>query len=370
MIRTATLTLLALAGSVILSLGEWVPPLAAVHLAFAAGIVPLIFAAMMHFVPVLTRSGDPSPRLAWLPAGAQGAGVIVFGAMAGMIPWPLIYLAAALDLFLAGLLLAWVVHRARRTLGTPHPGWRWYAAALACLMLALGGVLLMALDPGHRAGLRSFHLHLNTLGLVGLAALGTLPVLLPTALGLPDPDAARWLRSRFWWAAGGAILGAVGTGMAWVLAVPGSGLLLWVVLDLLRHWAARFGRRLVEDGVAASLLTALAGLAAMLLTGVLHGAGVIAAQSTLGAWMVIFLLPLVTGALAQLLPVWRFPGRVTPARGVWRAALAGQGRVRVGLFALAAGAFLAGQPMLGGGLAAGALLFFAGAVLRAWRSTR
>ena len=59
MLHTASLTLLALLGSAVLALSGVGSPLAVAHLAFAVGIVPLIFAAMSHFVPVLTRTGDP-----------------------------------------------------------------------------------------------------------------------------------------------------------------------------------------------------------------------------------------------------------------------------------------------------------------------
>jgi hypothetical protein len=41
-------------------------------------------------------------------------------------------------------------------------------------------------------------------------------------------------------------------------------------------------------------------------------------RPSLFAWAAGFLLPLVTGALSQLLPVWRWPGPVIPARGIMR----------------------------------------------------
>ncbi|KAB2966119.1 hypothetical protein, partial [Zoogloea sp.] len=48
-------TVLAFAAAILLALrGD--APAAAAHAAFAAGAMPLIFAAMGHFVPVLTRS--------------------------------------------------------------------------------------------------------------------------------------------------------------------------------------------------------------------------------------------------------------------------------------------------------------------------
>ena len=79
------------------------------------------------------------------------------------------------------------------TLGAPHPGTRWYGAAMLCLFFAVSLVPVWLAKPELRTLLRLFHLHLNPLGFIGLAALGTLPVLLPTALGQPDPQAALFL---------------------------------------------------------------------------------------------------------------------------------------------------------------------------------
>ncbi|MGB7502047.1 MAG: hypothetical protein WBM25_06565, partial [Azonexus sp.] len=218
MLYTASLTLLSLLGSAVLALSGVGSPLAVAHLAFAVGIVPLIFAAMSHFVPVLTRTGDPGRWISYLPGAAQLTGIVAVSAMQGMLPRWLLHPAAAVDLLLAAILLNWIAGRARAALGSPHPGWRWYGVALGCLMLALLAALLIPLWPQYWKALRLFHLHLNTLGLVGLAALGTLPVLLPTALGKPDPEAASWLRRRLWLVAGGALVIATGAAVIWPFA--------------------------------------------------------------------------------------------------------------------------------------------------------
>ena len=86
MLVTASLTLLSLAFSAVLALSGVGSPLAVVHLAFAVGIVPLIFAAMSHFVPVLTRTGNPSLTIARVPRMAQLAGLVAVFAMQGTIP--------------------------------------------------------------------------------------------------------------------------------------------------------------------------------------------------------------------------------------------------------------------------------------------
>lgn len=371
MVQTASLTLLALLLSAALALSGVGSPPAVAHLAFAVGILPLIFAAMIHFVPVLTRTGDPGRRIARLPWLAQFAGLLAVAALQGVLPRGLLYLAAATDFVLAGALLNWISGRARATLGSPHPGWRWYGAALGCLMLALLAVLLMGIWPAYWRALRLFHLHLNTIGLVGLAALGTLPVLLPTALGKPDPEAAGWLRRRLWLVAGGALVIATGAAVVWPFAAPGAALVLVAALGLLGQWMRRFGvRQLLADGVSVSLLAAVGGLLLALAFGVAHGAGLGDGRTTLAAWAIGFLLPLVSGALSQLLPVWRWPGPVTPERLEMRRKLAASGAWRGGLFFAAALAMLSGRAGLAAALLLPAMFLFAFGLLQAVRVRR
>jgi hypothetical protein len=371
LIYTAGLTLLSLLGSAIMAasgLGAW---LAVLHLAFAVGIVPLIFAAMSHFVPVLTRTGDPGRWIGRLPAVAQLAGLGVVGAMQGLLPHDVLPAAAVVDLVLAAILLNWIAARVRACIGSPHPGWRWYGAALGCLMLALLAVVWMTLWPQHWHGLRLFHLHLNTIGLVGLAALGTLPVLLPTALAQPDPEASGWLRRRLWLVAGGAVAVATGSAILWPFAVPGAALLLVAALGLIGQWIRRFGLRLLlSDGVTASLLAAVAGLILVLITGVAHGAGLMPGRPSLLAWGAGFLLPLVTGALSQLLPVWRWPGPQIAARAEMRRRLAATGSWRAALFFSAAVALVSGFDRLAMLLLAAAVLLFIGGLMQAVRVSR
>ena len=371
MIPTASLTLLSLVCSAILALSGLGSPLAVAHLAFAVGIVPLIFAAMMHFVPVLTRTGEPGKSLAKLPSAVQATGLVAVAAMQGWLPYWLVYLAAAVDLVFAAILLQWIALRVRATLGDPHPGWRWYATALGCLMMALSAIVLIPVWPTYWHALRIFHLHLNTLGLIGLAALGTLPVLLPTALGLADPQASVWLRRRLWLVASGALMVATGAAISWPFAAPGTALILVASLGLLGQWGRRFGGwPLLRDGVSASLLAALVGLMITLAAGLLHGAGLIPTRPSLLAWASGFLMPLVSGALSQLLPVWRWPGPQTPERLLMRRKLASSGSVRAGLFLSSALAFLAELEVLGAGLVAFALLLFVIGLLQAVRVTR
>jgi len=220
--------------------------------------------------------------------------------------------------------------------------------------------------PGYWHALRLFHMHLNTTGLLGLAALGTLPVLMPTALGKPDPEAAGWLRRRLWLFASGALVLATGVAIAWPFAAPGALLILVAAMGLAGQWVRRFGLvAVLRDGVAASLFASVLGLVISLIAGLLHGAGLLPTQPGLWVWGSGFLVPLVTGALSQLLPVWRWPGPATPARLTMRSRLAATGRWRGLLFFAAAGALLVGLDALGAAcLVAGLALFVVG-VLRA-----
>ena len=363
MIRIAALTLLALLGTVVLTLAGWGGPVAAMHLAFAVGVVPLIFAAISHFVPVLTRTGEPAQAIRAIPALAQGVGLLAVAIFLGWLPYGLLSLAIVADFVLALCLLIWIVRRASRCLGSPHPCWRWYGAALISLLLALLAVALQGLFPEQHLRLRAVHLHLNTLGLLGSAALGTLPVLMPTVLGQADASASRWLRRAWWpWTLAMVLL---------LVALMQQGVLrgallllatitfLAVVFSLLRHWHRGFGwHALSRNGAAISLLAATLGLAGLLMMGLLHGLGWVEARPAITAWEAGFLLPLVTGALSQLLPVWAYPGPVIPARLALRSKLIAHGHWRAVLFLGAACAFHFSATPIGAGLALAGILLF------------
>ncbi|MFN3401546.1 MAG: hypothetical protein ACK4Z4_14505 [Ferrovibrio sp.] len=309
------------------------------HIVFAWGLLPLIFGAIGHFVPVLTRGQAAHPVIHYLPLGVQVAGFLVPFGLMGVLPLWSLHLAATLDAAAALLLFFWISRRLGDALGPPHPGARWYGAALLCLFFALSLVPVWLMIPELRPASRLFHLHLNTLGFIGLAALGTLPLLLPTALRQPEPMAATRLRVDLLPAFAGAVLIAAGAAAGHWLSIPGALLLAWVVGRDLVAWVRAYGRRVGADGTA-PLLGATAGLLLLLLVGLAHGAGWMAARPALAGYVALFLLPLVTGALAQLLPVWRFPGADSPARQAMQRSLAGGGRIRAGLFFLAGLVFL------------------------------
>lgn len=332
------------------------PPAAVAHAAFALGAMPLIFAAMGHFVPVLTRSPGVEPAIHRLPLAMQVAGALVVAVLAGAMPGWGLHPAILAGLVATGLMFGWTFRRGRACLGKPHPGLAWYKASLACLLAALVAILAGLVWPAGYAVLRLAHLHLNTLGFIGLAAVGTLHVLMPTALGMPDPQAALRLRRQLPWALGGVVASAL-AGLAHWLAPLGALVLAGVVIHTLAGWVKTLGaQRIINDGAAVALFGAGLGLLAVIAAGLAHGLGEMPGRPAVTGFFALFLLPLVTGALSQLLPVWRFPGPATPPRAQLRDRLVRFGALRTALF-------LAGGGLLTAGVAAGALLLAAGVLL-------
>ena len=355
----------AFAAAIALALSGAASPAAAAHIAFASGVLPLIFGAMLHFVPVLTRGRPPSARAQKIPLAMLGAGLLA--AVAFLLPAFFqtgIRLAVLAGLTFSLSMLVWVLRCGRAALGAPHPGLAWYLAALGCLVLALLAVLAMDGFPEQRAALRLAHLHLNLLGFVGLTALGTLAVLLPTAAGQADPAAAGWLRRMLPLAASGVLLCAAGAAWWAPLAYLGALLLFLTVARLGTAWLRRFPHALfAAHGAAPSLALALAGLMTLLFLGALHGGKRLSGADAVLAFLSAFLLPLVSGAASQLLPLWLKPG----VQSDWhRAARATLGRFAVlrGLTFFAAGWLVALGWRPGAWLAAAALALFAGQLLR------
>ena len=106
------------------------------------------------------------------------------------------------------------------------------------------------------------------------------------------------------------------------------------------------------DGASASLAAALCGFVLILALGVAHGYGVMNGHDAVPAYIAAFLLPLVSGALSQLLPVWCYPGRRSAVRDRMREALVRAGALRAVLF-------VAGGVLLALGLGAGLWLSLA-----------
>lgn len=289
-----------------LPLGE----LSLIHLIMAIGIMPLIMGAMIYFTPVLTHSRNAGWPVLMVPLSALAAGALLTTALSGrrdLLPIP-----AVLALTAAGALLGWMWYRARTMLGRPHPGLDWYRWALACLLLGLMAILVAMFRPEYWMALRRFHLHINLLGFVGMAAFGTLRVLVPTVAGYSDPDARGRLRVDLYFAVTGTLL--VASGSAWLMWLAWPGLALWLIplirfaSPLVMRW-----RKSVWGWHRSSTSLGLAvfGLIAVLITAGFHAAGVRPSGVSMQVFFFAFLFPLVTGAVSYLLPVWLWPARNT-----------------------------------------------------------
>jgi len=291
---------------------------ATLHLILAVGAMPLIFGAMSHFIPVLTRTRSAVAGLLVIPVVGLAGGALVVAALS--LPdlfWGR-HAGALLALTAAGALFVWSRRRRAGMLGRPHPCLAWYETALACLVLALLAILASAIWPQQTIALRRLHLHLNTLGFIGLTALSTLAVLLPTATGKPDPQVGPRLRRDLPWAVSGTLLVAIGA--AWFAPLAGIGGLLWAIplVRLGTSWLRLYRAEILAlHGAAPLLAAALTGLALSLLVGAVAVA--LPASTPTAVFVAGFLLPLVSGAASQLLPVWLRPG----VQNAWHARLRG-----------------------------------------------
>lgn len=336
------------AGAVALPLFYPLPSAAHAHLALAVGVMPLIFGAMIHFIPVLTRSAIAPRGVRLIPFSLLIAGALTFLSFA--VPNPSYYVAAVIALVVAIVFASWIVRRAVNAVGKPHPCLYWYLGAIACLILALSAVSAMAVWPEQRLALKNLHLHLNTLGFIGLTAIATLQVLLPTVAGRPDPQAGARLHRDLKWALGGTLL--ISVGAAWSKPMAYLGALLWLVplVRLSRAWLTLYLpeiRRL--HGAVPSLAAAVAGFVAALLFGALHADGILSATDSAHAFILAFLFPLVTGTVSQLFPIWVRPGIQTQWHTEVRQRLGAIGGYRAILF-------LAGGTLLGLGWKGGLFL--------------
>lgn len=317
---------------------------AALHLILAVGAMPLIFGAMTHFIPVLTRTRTAAAGLVSTPVLALIGGALGVGALSQPDLFWGRHAAAILAMAAASALLVWSRRRRAGMLGRPHPCLAWYEAALACLVLALLAILASAVWPQQTIALYRLHLHLNTLGFVGLTALGTLAVLLPTVAGRPDPQTGPHLRRDLPWAVAGTLLVALGA--AWFSPLAWLGGIVWSILlvRLGAGWLRLYRAEIfAPHGAAPLLAAALAGLGLSMIFGAMASITAGPTEPAL-AFVGGFMLPLVSGAASQLLPVWLRPGVQSSWHAKLRDSLGRYGGVRAALFCLGGIAAGVGHP--------------------------
>ena len=345
------LALAAFAGALL-----WAPQAgraAYLHLILAAGAMPLIISAMSHFIPVLTRTREAGTSFGLVPVLALAGGALAVASLAFPgLAWGR-NAGALLALSGAGALLFWSRRRRLSMVGKPHPGLAWYEAALGCLMLALVLIIAASIWPQHWTEFRRLHLHLNTLGLIGMTAVGTLAVLMPTVAGRPDPEAGQWLRRYLPWAFAGTLLTAAGSAWSALLSLPGFALWAIVLLRMGARWLRLHRKEILAlHGAAPPLAIALAGLMFSMVLGAavaITPAGSPPDFDPAAAFVAGFLFPLVTGAASQLLPVWLRPGVQNTWHAELRHRLGRHGGIRSVLF-------LSGGIVAGLGMGCGLLL--------------
>jgi hypothetical protein len=331
------------------------------HLVLAIGVMTLITAAMQHFVPVLTRSRGAGRWTARLPFLMLAAGGLALAIFSGRLDFIWVSAAAALALLGVVAMLVWMRSKARNTLGRPHPGLAWYIAAMACLGLGLIAAAAIPLLPAWHTALRAFHIHINLYGFVGLTAIGTLQVLMPTAANQPDPQVGARLHTDLKWALAGSVLLALGQAFLTPLAWLGGALWFWVIGRMgLAWWRLHRSKIFAWHGAEPVLTVALVGFGAALAGDLLE----LENLSPLTIFLPAFLMPLVTGAAGQLGPVWIETGRTAARHATDRARITRWNSVRALLF-LTAGVL----PLLGfhcSGMPALTALVWFGIVFAVW----
>lgn len=322
-----TVTLLLLISATLLPLGTGLSSIAAAHLVLAVGIMTLVTAVIQYFVPVLTRSEEASPQLRLLPIFMLVAGLLATLVFAGTIRFDIISVAAAVGMMGSVLMSGWMRHKASRAVGRPHPGLDWYLWAMGCLGAALAAAALIPWLPQWYAPLRAFHVHMNLYGFIGLTALGTLQVLMPTVAEKQDPEASTRLRQDLKWCLGGALLLALGE--AGLPYAPWVGLIAWArpLLRLTAAWCHLYRQHMFAlHGNAPALFAALLGFELALITSPFH------LGQPLTLFLPGFLFPLLVGAAGYLVPVWLRPGIATQWHMDARRYLARYGGIRAMLF--------------------------------------
>ncbi|MCP3668805.1 MAG: NnrS family protein [Gammaproteobacteria bacterium] len=337
------------------------PPSIHLHLLFAVGIMPLILGAMTHFVPVLSRTGQPEkPALSSPLVALIAAGILVLSLLLAYRLYPL---AAVLALGAVIQLILWIGKRVKQTLGTPHPGILWYQLALWMLTAGLVAILAAIFIEQQWLAMKRLHLHLNTLGFIGLTALGTLRVLLPTVAGISDPEAGSWLKKEWKFALPGILLIAIGSAWEPLLSSAGLLCLLWPIGRFFQQSLITGRKKILRwHGASTPLASSLIGLLLTLASGLAHAYGLLPPALSIQLFITAFLLPLVTGAASHLLPLWLNPQPSGSRQQKMRDQLGRWSSLRSLLF-LAAGLLYLFNPSWALGIALIGLLHFIGAVI-------
>jgi hypothetical protein len=175
-------------------LPQWLR-LAHVHGALVGGVAQMILGGFLAFIPPLLMTGQKQRESYPVLYVAINLGAI--GMIAGF------YLRNYTVVGIAGLLVVasflWIARdawsQARKSLNRPPLNLWFYAVALLALFagLAVGEAMAFRLTHESYGHVRLAHIHLNILGFITLAIVGTMHNLLPTVLNAPlySPRLAR-----------------------------------------------------------------------------------------------------------------------------------------------------------------------------------
>jgi hypothetical protein len=167
-------------------LPSWVR-LVHVHAALVGGVAQMILGGFLAFIPPLLMTGQKqrdSHPLLFLTINSGAVGMLV-----GF--WLRQYLVVGIAGFLVVGAFLWIAgdawKQARRSLNSPPLNLWYYAVALCSLFagLAAGESMALGLLPQSYGYVRLAHIHLNLIGFVTLAIIGTMHNLLPTVLNTP-----------------------------------------------------------------------------------------------------------------------------------------------------------------------------------------
>lgn len=335
------LTLLAFIAASTIVLTKSGAAIVSYHIIFAIGIVPLIFGAMVHFLPVLSRSKNPGKFIRLLPVIAMLGGFLITSYFA--YPQALSlgrYVGATIIIIAASSLGVWAYRLKVKAIGKPHPCLDWYLAAMLCLCIAVGCIIMGYFIPEQLSALRILHIHFNTLGIIGITALGTLQVLLPTATQRSDPEVAARMRKHLKWVVAGIVVTACASAWHRNFAWIGVTLLAMPLFVILKTWLKLYSNAIFKvHGAVPLLMAAQCGYSISLIIGLIHAYHQ-QHFSPVATFIIAFLMPLVTGAVSYLLPLWMRPGQQTAWHQAARKRLGFWGGIRALL--LLAGGVMAG----------------------------
>ncbi len=306
----------------------WWGPL---HVFLTGTVLLAISGATQLFSTTWSASSPPDPRVGAAQRWTLAVGA--FGVVIGYsrrLDWLLVAgaILVALGLVLLGGMLVGVVRRS--LLRRFDWATRFYLLALGCGLVGvtLGAVVGAGVAGTSHLNLRTAHMHLNLVGLVGFTIVGTIPTLLPTTVH-HRMVSGKELRLSFLASvvaaiamASGAILGPVPVGFgAAVAALAGIAILGGVVtrLGVARVFGSGFPASMIVTG--AIWLVGWAAHQAYVLVALGHR--VFAAATAIGACGVALVM---FGSLAYLVPVLAGPGE---RLGANFARMQGWGLVRV-----------------------------------------